>query len=123
MNPAPSAYIPIWVGGISEAAMRRAARMADGWVTDLQTSNDILASIAKIKEYRREYGRDHLPFSVMATPSDAFTIDGYRRLEDGGVSHILTMPWPFYHGDTQDVEKKIDGIKRYADDYISAFNR
>jgi probable F420-dependent oxidoreductase len=122
MNPAPSAYIPIWVGGISNAAMRRAARIGDGWVTDLQTSEDILASIAKIQQYRREYGREDRPFSVMATPSDAFTPDAYRRLEDGGVSHILTQPWPFYHGDTQDLDKKIDGIKRYADDYIGALN-
>ena len=123
MNPAPSAYIPIWVGGISEAAMRRAARIGDGWVTDLQTSEEILASITKIKTYRREYGRDKLPFSVMATPSDAFTPNAYKRLEDGGVSHILTQPWAFYHGDTQDLAKKIDGVKRFADDYISVLNR
>ncbi|GAA4105973.1 LLM class F420-dependent oxidoreductase [Zhongshania borealis] len=123
MNPAPSAYIPIWVGGISEAAMRRAAIIGDGWVTDLQTSEEILASIAKIKTYRREYGRDKLPFSVMATPSDAFTPNAYKRLEEGGVSHILTQPWAFYHGDTQDLAKKIDGVKRFADDYISVLNR
>jgi probable F420-dependent oxidoreductase len=122
MNPAPSTYIPIWVGGISDAAMRRAAKIGDGWVTDLQTSEDILASIAKIQQYRREYGHENRPFSVMATPSDAFTPDAYRRLEDGGVSHILTQPWPFYHGNTQDLDKKIDGIKRYADDYIAAVN-
>jgi probable F420-dependent oxidoreductase len=123
MNPAPTAYIPIWVGGISDAAMRRAARVGDGWVSDLQTSDDILASIAKIQVYRKEYGRENLPFSVMATPSDAFTPDAYKRLEEGGVSHILTQPWAFYYGDTQDVVKKIDGVKRYADDYIAALRR
>lgn len=122
MNPAPSAYIPIWVGGISEAAMRRAARIADGWVTDLQSSAEILSCVQRIQQYRNEYGRENLPFSVMATPSDAYTIDGYKRLEDGGVSHILTQPWPFYYGDTQELAKKIDGIKRYADDYIAALN-
>lgn len=123
MNPAPTAYIPIWVGGISDAAMRRAARVGDGWVSDLQTSDDILVSIAKIQVYRKEYGRENLPFSVMATPSDAFTPDAYKRLEEGGVSHILTQPWAFYYGDTQDVVKKIDGVKRYADDYIAALSR
>ncbi|MBB3046464.1 putative F420-dependent oxidoreductase [Litorivivens lipolytica] len=119
MNPAPTAHVPIWVGGISDAAMKRAARLGDGWVTDLQTSDEIIACIEKVKGYRKEYGRDHLPFSVMATPSDAFTIDGYKKLEDAGVTHILTMPWPFYHGETDDIEKKIDGVKRYADDIIA----
>lgn len=119
MNPAPTQYIPIWVGGISKPAMRRAARLADGWVSDLQTSEDIIASIAQIKEWRKEYGRDHLPFEVMATPNDAWEPDGYKRLEDAGVTHILTMPWPFYHGDTDELDKKIDAVKRYADDIIS----
>ncbi|WP_372747567.1 LLM class F420-dependent oxidoreductase [Litorivivens sp.] len=118
MNPAPTAHIPIWVGGISDAAMKRAARLGDGWVTDLQTSDEIIECINKVNGYRKEYGRDHLPFSVMATPSDAFTVDGYKKLEDNGVTHILTMPWPFYHGETDDIDKKIDGVKRYAEDII-----
>jgi probable F420-dependent oxidoreductase len=121
MNPAPSEYIPIWIGGISEAAMRRAARLGDGWVTDLQTSAEIIDCVDRINAWRREYGRDHLPFDVMATPSDAWNVDGYKRLADAGVTHILTMPWPFYHGETDDLDKKIDSVKRYADDIISHY--
>ena len=102
--------------------MRRAARLGDGWVSDLQTSDDIIQSIERIRQWRREAGRDGDSFEVMATPSDAYDVDGYRRLEDAGVTHILTMPWPFYHGETDELEKKIDGLKRYADDIISKFD-
>lgn len=122
MNPAPSEAIPIWIGGISEPAMRRAARLADGWVTDLQSTADIIESIARIKQWRRESGRENEPFEVMATPNDAWDVDGYRRLQDAGVTHILTMPWPFYHGDSDKLEHKLDGIRRYADDIISQFD-
>ena len=122
MNPAPSEPIPIWIGGISDPAMKRAARLGDGWVTDLQTSAEIIESIERINNWRREYGRDNEPFEVMATPSDAWDVDGYKRLQDAGVSHILTMPWPFYHGDSEQLEHKIDGIKRYADDIIARFD-
>ena len=122
MNPAPSEYIPIWVGGISDPAMKRAARLGDGWVTDLQTSEEIIACIDKIQGWRREYGRSEQPFEIMATPSDAWDADGYRRLQDAGVTHILTMPWAFYHGETEDLEQKIDGIKRFSDDIISQFS-
>ena len=121
MNPAPTARIPIWIGGISEPAMRRAARLADGWVSDLQTSEEIIQSVAQIMQWRAEYGTDSQPFEVMATPSDAWDADGYKRLADAGVTHIMTMPWPFYHGDSQELEHKIDGIKRFADDVISQF--
>jgi len=119
MNPAPSARVPFWIGGISDPAMRRAARLADGWVTDLQPSSEIIESIERIRQWRREYGREDEPFEVMATPNDAWDADGYRRLEDEGVTHILTMPWMFYHGETEDVALKIDGVKRYADEVIA----
>ncbi|TXS95812.1 LLM class F420-dependent oxidoreductase [Parahaliea maris] len=122
MNPAPSARIPIWIGGISDPAMRRAARLADGWVTDLQTSDEIIDCIGRIKAWRREAGRDNEPFEVMATPSDAWDVDGYRRLQDAGVTHILTMPWAFYHGETEDLQLKQDGIRRFADDVIARFD-
>ncbi len=122
MNPAPEAYIPIWIGGISDPAMKRAARLGDGWVTDLQTSEEIVECIHKISHWRQEYGREQDAFEIMATPSDAWDVEGYKRLEDAGVTHILTMPWPFYHGETEDLDKKIDGVKRYADDIISRFD-
>ncbi|NQX87674.1 MAG: TIGR03619 family F420-dependent LLM class oxidoreductase [Halioglobus sp.] len=121
MNPAPAEYIPIWIGGISDPAMRRAARLGDGWVTDLQSSEEIIGCIDRISAWRGEYGRGSEPFEIMATPSDAWDIDGYKRLQDAGVTHILTMPWPFYHGDTDALDKKIDAVKRYSDDIISAF--
>lgn len=118
MNPAPTELPPIWVGGISKAAMRRAARH-DGWVSDLQTSDDIIDSVKLIRRYREEQGFDPEQFSVMATPSDAFTPDAYRKLEDNGITHILTQPWPFYHGNTDDPVKKRDGVLRYAQDIIA----
>ncbi len=118
MNPSPSEYIPIWIGGISEAAMRRAARLGDGWVTDLQSSDEIIDCVNKINGYRKEYGTNNKAFEIMATPSDAFTIDGYKKLADKGITHILTQPWAFYHGGTQCIDKKIDGLKRYSEDII-----
>lgn len=119
MNPAPTAPIPIWVGGISEAAHRRAARLGDGWLSDLQPSQEIIDTVRTIQGYRREYGREEQPFSVMASPSDAYDIDGYRRLEENGVTHLLTMPWAFYHGADATLEQKKDGIRRFADEVIA----
>ena len=114
--PFPKAPIPIWVGGISDFALRRAARN-DGWLTDLQTSADILDSIERIRGYRAELGRGE-PFDVLATATDAANLDGYRRLEEGGVTHVLTMPWAFYHGLTNELDRKVDGIKRFAEDVL-----
>jgi len=118
MQPAPGRPIPIWVGGISERALARAARY-DGWISDLQPSADIVASIERIAKLRGERG-DTRPFDVMASASDAYDLSGYRALGDAGVTHVLTMPWAFYHGLTDDLEKQCDGIRRFSDDVIRA---
>ena len=120
MNPAPPSRIPIWVGGISKPALRRAARN-DGWLSDLQTTDEIGACISQVQEFRKEFGRAGEPLDVMASASDAFSVDGYRRLQDAGVTHILTLPWIFSHGDTQVLTEKQDGMRRFADDVIATF--
>jgi hypothetical protein len=72
-----------------------------------------------VRAWRAADGLGNEPFDVMASASDAFTLDGYRRLRDAGVTHVLTLPWVFTHGDTQDLEKKKDGMRRFADDVIA----
>jgi probable F420-dependent oxidoreductase len=121
MNPPPTKPIPIWVGGISDAALRRAARYADGWLTDLQPAAEIVDCINKIRQYRKEYGREPNDFDVLATPMDVFDIDGYKRLEEQGVTRIMTQPWMIYSPGTKDLQLEKDAIHRYADDVISKF--
>ncbi|MEM7409468.1 MAG: TIGR03619 family F420-dependent LLM class oxidoreductase [Myxococcota bacterium] len=120
MNPKPPERIPIWVGGISDPALRRAARN-DGWLSDLQSSAEIAECIARVRQYREELGRGDAPLDVMASASDAFDVDGYRRLADAGVTHVLTLPWIFTQGDTKVLSEKKDGLRRFADDVIAKF--
>jgi probable F420-dependent oxidoreductase len=117
-NPKPPERIPIWVGGISDAALRRAARN-DGWLSDLQTSAEIASCIDKVRGWRAELGHQDEPFDVMASASDAFTLDGYRSLAAAGVTHVLTLPWIFTHGDTKVLAERKEGRRRFADDVIA----
>jgi probable F420-dependent oxidoreductase len=118
MLPAPTEPVPVYVGGVSEAALRRAARH-DGWVSDLHTIEELAAIRAQIERYREEYGRTDVPFSVFGSARDAWDLDGYRRVHEAGVTHLITMPWYFYAGADADLAGKVDGIKRFADDVIA----
>ena len=117
MTPAPGA-VPIYVGGLSDAALRRAARN-DGWVSDLHTTDELRDICERLRTYRSELGREDEPFTVLAACKDAWDRDGYQRLEEIGVTHLVTQPWLFYAGDTTDVQERIDGIRRFADDVIA----
>jgi probable F420-dependent oxidoreductase len=118
MLPAPTEPVPVYVGGVSDIALRRAARN-DGWVSDLHTIEELTAIRAKLDGYRKEYGRDHLPFSVFGSAKDAWDLDGYRRAAEAGVTHLVTMPWYFYAGADADLAGKVDGIKRFSEDVIA----
>ena len=118
MLPAPTEQVPIHVGGVSEAALRRAARH-DGWVSDLHTIEELAAIRAQIERYREEYDRTHVPFSVFGSAKDAWDLDGYRRVAAAGVTHLVTMPWYFYAGNDADTAGKVAGIHQFAEDVIA----
>ena len=48
---------PVWVGGTSPAALRRAVRFGDGWLSGLQTPREFAASRRRLLELSDEAGR------------------------------------------------------------------
>ena len=49
--------LPIWIGGRSEAALRRTGHLGDGWLPVQLTPEEAAKDIARIKEYATEAGR------------------------------------------------------------------
>ena len=47
--------------------------------------------MARLDEYRREYGRQDQPFEIKAIASDAFAYDDFRRLVDAGVTDPVEL--------------------------------
>ena len=48
---------PIWIGGRTEPAMRRVARLGDGWLVSQATPDEVLLGIDRINQLAAEYGR------------------------------------------------------------------
>ena len=86
---------PIYVGGLSDIALRRAARN-DGWIGDLITTDRAIASVARLRELRAENGLSMEDFEILTPLTDAFTVPDYERAEVAGITAIVTMPWMFY---------------------------
>ena len=63
-RPAQRPRPPIWVGGNSRTAVRRAARLADGWVPWELTPEACAAAVAYARQVRAEAGRTG-PFEVV----------------------------------------------------------
>ncbi len=78
---------PIWIGGRSDAAMRRTGRLGDGWLPSAITPDECAAGIAAIDAYAAEAGRavpdDH--FGVSITCAVADSQDAARELAAGAL--------------------------------------
>lgn len=114
MEPTPP-HIPVYVGGLSDVALRRAARN-DGWIGDLITTDRAIAVAGRLRELRAEAGLSVDDFTILTPLTDALVRADYDRAEAAGVTHILTMPWMFYTGANASLAEKIDGMKRFRED-------
>lgn len=119
MSPAVPHELPVFVGGRTDAALRRVARLGDGWIPDILTLDEISKGIATIEAHRRELGRAEAPLQVIGAPSEGLDVDHFRRMRDAGVTHLWMIPWMLYGGDATKLEVKQDGLERFADEVIA----
>ncbi|BBU22323.1 TIGR03619 family F420-dependent LLM class oxidoreductase [Mycobacterium xenopi] len=114
MEPTPP-RIPVYVGGLSEVAFRRAARN-DGWIGDLIKTDRAIEAARRLRALRAENGLSLDDFTILTPLTDAFTIADYQRAEEAGITGILTMPWMFYAGPDATLTEKVDGMRRFRKD-------
>ena len=116
MSPAPSKPVPFYVGGHTDVALKRAARIGDGWTSAMMTGDQLAETIGKLEALRAEYGRADVPFEYQAVCVDKFGIDGHRELAESGVTDYILMPW--VRRPDAPLQDKLDTMKRFADKYI-----
>ncbi len=121
MTPAPTEPIPILIGGHHEAALRRAARIGDGWMHGGGDPDALPALLQRLEKLRGECGTASRPFETHAISADAYSADGLRRLEDLGVTDVIVgFRWPYTgEPDTEPLQTKLDALRRYADTVIA----
>ncbi len=117
--PVPTRPLPILIGGHAEPALRRAARIGDGWMHAGGDAKELEGYLERLNAYRREYGRDREPFEVHVISMDAYSVDGVKRLEDIGVTHAIVGFRNAYEPDTQTVEQKVNALEQFAEGVIS----
>jgi probable F420-dependent oxidoreductase len=136
MEPHPSERVPIYVGGLSDAARRRAARYGDGWLGALHTMDELKQLVPQMMKIRAEYGREKEPFHIFLQSPDVKSLDDYKRLEELGVTHYWIVPWVYYGVQPEkerltddkvatlfnvqpSVKAKVASIKRFGDEVIA----
>ncbi|GLZ04486.1 hypothetical protein Acsp03_19520 [Actinomadura sp. NBRC 104412] len=92
--PVPGKPVPIFIGGDSDAALRRTARLGDGWVGNRFYSEEQLEDLlVRMERFLAEEGRTLDDVDVIAPLAMPPSADLYRKWEDRGVRGMMAMPW------------------------------
>jgi probable F420-dependent oxidoreductase len=82
INPLPvRRAIPIWLGGHSEATLKRTARLGDGWLPLLPPNDEARELVRRLRGHVREAGRDESSVGIEARLNLSEVKDeaGWRR--------------------------------------------
>ncbi len=120
LNPLPAnRSIPIWIGGHADNVLRRAAKLADGWIPVIPPDDHARAELEKLRGYARAAGRDPAEIGIESwftiqdrSPSDWLEwIDAWKDL---GATHLSlnTMKSGF-----ASPAEHIDAIRRFKEAY------
>ncbi|HEY2303958.1 MAG TPA: TIGR03619 family F420-dependent LLM class oxidoreductase [Acidimicrobiales bacterium] len=93
-SPCPPEPVPVYAGGISDAALRRAVTRCDGWLAEgARPLEELLAWVQRVRKERAETWRAGDPFTILAAVGTPLTPSIVRRLEDSGVTGLMCAPW------------------------------
>ena len=119
MCPVPSRPTPILTGGHAEPALKRAARLGDGWMCAGADLAQLEGYIRRINQLREEYGTADKPFRIFTTGQDAFTRDGIEALERIGVTDVIIGFRNVYEMEPdRPLAEKIAMLEWYAGEFI-----
>ncbi|MBK5288044.1 MAG: TIGR03619 family F420-dependent LLM class oxidoreductase [Acidimicrobiia bacterium] len=106
-KPAQAPWPPILVGGESGAALRRAARLGDGWIGMSHTFESGSGQIERLRQLREDAGRPEEGFQICLGGAVESRAD-VERWESLGVTRLIVSPW-------RRSPDAVDALERFAE--------
>jgi len=119
MSPAPTEPVPIWVGGLSGFAFKRAAALGEGWLGTGQHPDEVPGILERLLALRDESGRGDEAFEMivpLVVPPDP---DVLRKLQDAGMTATTAWPFSYTLGPGSTIEQKRDAMLRFGENVIA----
>ena len=120
MAPAPAQPVPILIGGHSETALRRAARVGDGWMGVYYGVDELIPIVERLQGYRAEYGTAERPFEIQASVVDRLpSPEVCAQLEQAGVTTLITSAWMMEGLQFASRDDNVRALERFGETYIA----
>jgi probable F420-dependent oxidoreductase len=113
MFPVPSPPPPVWVGGKSDAALRRAVRQ-DGWLGMNYAMDEVEKLVVRLAQLREDAGDERDDFEVFVIPNAMPSPQLYADLAGMGVTSTMVMPWAPGDPSVTELEAKRERLEATA---------
>jgi alkanesulfonate monooxygenase SsuD/methylene tetrahydromethanopterin reductase-like flavin-dependent oxidoreductase (luciferase family) len=113
LDPLPVGPVPVWVGGRTEASMRRAGRAGEVWMPYLCSPDRVRRGLRVANDVAAEHGRPAITGGLLAWSAVAGSRAEARSLAVGTLQRIYG----------QDMDRIVDACVPYgtADDVVARF--
>jgi probable F420-dependent oxidoreductase len=92
-KPVQKPHPPFIFGGETDAALRRAAALGDGWYGVGHTPETAAAQVDTLRRHLTDAGRAGVPFEYTVSHGGAIDRATVRRYADVGVDRVVVLPW------------------------------
>ncbi|MFK7977702.1 MAG: TIGR03619 family F420-dependent LLM class oxidoreductase [Halioglobus sp.] len=120
LSPVPATPPRIYVGGKSDVALRRTAKIGSGYIGAGSAPEEVGPLLAKLNQMRAEEGRSNEPFEAMLGISAMPDVGLYRDLAGDGLESTVAPPFFYALGKKQST---LDEKKRYLEGYAESIIR
>jgi probable F420-dependent oxidoreductase len=120
MSPAAPGPIPIWIGGASRPALRRAAQLGDGWIGHGHSYDEAGALLDELARLRAQAGRAALPFEAIVPLAEPLERDRLAKLAARGMTAGLVVPPMLALGTTSPtLAQELEYLERVGEQVIA----
>lgn len=112
-KPVQAPHPPLHFGGESDAAMRRVARVGDGWHTFNRLPDQVAEPLARLDAILAEQGRSRADITVTASPYfNGLTPEMVEQFAERGIDQVTAL---FFANSPDDVEPALDALQPCID--------
>lgn len=120
MSPLPTEKVPMWVGGMNPAALRRAGQFGDGWTGAGSTFEQTVDLLTQLKRHRIHFGRENEHFDCLVPLVEELPPEKMQELIALGMTGTVSWPLDYQLPPNSTMQDKKDKLRELGENMIAA---
>jgi probable F420-dependent oxidoreductase len=122
MSPIPTQKVPMWVGGMNPAALRRAGQFGDGWTGAGSTFDQTVTILNELATQRARFGREDVPFDCLVPLVEQLPPEKMQELVALGMTGTVSWPLEYQLPPEATMQDKKAKLRQLGDEMIKPVN-